>query len=57
MFGEVAQPSCGGAIGLEDGRIAQQDSDDDGQEDGEQPMPGRGRAMGVEGATQRVLGR
>jgi hypothetical protein len=57
MLGKVAQPGRGGAIGLEDSRIAEQHRDDDGQENGEQPMPGGGRAMGLESAAKRVRGR
>jgi hypothetical protein len=48
MFREVAQPRGGGAIGLEDSLVAEQDRDGDGQDNGEQPMPRRRRAMGLE---------
>jgi hypothetical protein len=57
MLGEVAQPRSGGAVGLEDSLVAEQDRDGDGQDDGEQPMAGRRSAVGLESAADGVGGR
>jgi hypothetical protein len=57
MLGEVAQPRSGGAVGLEDGLVAEQDGDGDGQDDGEQPMAGGRGAVGLESAADGVGGR
>lgn len=54
MFGEVAQTSCGGTVGLEDGLVAEQDGDGDGQDNGEQPMLGGRGAVGLESAADGV---
>lgn len=56
MLGQVAQAGGGGTVGLEDGLVAEENGDGDGQDDGEQPMAGRGRAMGLEGAADGVGG-
>jgi len=56
MLGQVAEGSGGGAVGLEDGLVAEQDGDGDGQDNGEQPMPGRGSAVGLERAADGVRG-
>lgn len=56
MLGEVAQAGGGRALSLEDGLVAEQYRDGDGQDNGEQPMPGRGRAVGLEGASDGVRG-
>lgn len=48
MLGEVAQARSGGAIGLEDGWVAEEYRDTDGQDERQQPML-RGRsAVGLE---------
>jgi hypothetical protein len=57
MLGQVAQAGGGRALDLEDGLVAQQNGDDDGQDNGEQPMAGSGRAMGLESAADGVRSR
>jgi hypothetical protein len=56
MFWQVAQAGGGEAVGLEDGRVAEQDGDEDGQDNGEQPMVGGRGAVGLEGAADGVRG-
>jgi hypothetical protein len=56
MFREVAQPRGGGAIGLEDSWVAEQHRDNDGQDDGEQPMARSRSAVSLEGASDGVGG-
>jgi hypothetical protein len=56
MFGEVAQARGGRAIRLENGLVAEQDRDDDGQNNGEQPMLRRCSAVSPESASYGVGG-
>ena len=54
MLGKVAQARSGGAVGLEDGWVAEEHRDTDGQDERQQPML-RGRsAMGLESTTDGV---
>lgn len=50
MLGKVAQACSGGAVGLEDGWVAEEHRDTDGQDERQQPML-RGRsAVGLKSA-------
>jgi hypothetical protein len=55
MLGEIAQSRRCRAVGLEDGRVAEQDRDDDGQKDGDAPMPGCRRAVEAESGANRMV--
>jgi hypothetical protein len=48
MLGEVAQSDGGGAVGLVDGWVAEQDRDTDGKDKREQPVLRSGGAVGLE---------
>ena len=56
-WGGCADRQRRGCRSLENGWVAEQNGDDDGEEDGEQPMPRSGRAIGLESASDRVSGR
>lgn len=54
MLGQIAEAGSGGTVRLEDSLVAEEDGDDNGYEDGEQPMAGSGGAMGLECAADGV---
>jgi hypothetical protein len=56
MLGKIAEGGSSRAVGLEDGLVAEENRDGDGQDDGQQPMPGRGSAVRLESSSDGVRG-